>query len=510
MGFGVTQETWYPDPTQTGADYKLSEGLAPLARHKSDFTLVQGCSNQFSNQAHYGSTFWLTGANRYAVPGQNMANSISADQVVARHLGKDTRFSSMPLASEDSQGHGPGLSLAWSEKGKPVGGWNDPLRVFHKLFSADDMPLAQRQAAIAENRSVLDAVLMDAKRVQRGLSKTDTDKLDEYFQGIRDVETRLNKDEDWLDVPKAKAPLDEPEPGLKGKDEIELMYKLIVAAIQTDSTRAITYRMPAATLLTSLDIGMNPHTLSHYAPGPRMDASKIRDKAHCELLAGLLDKLTQSHRRYRRLKPFGQHDRCLWFEHPQHSLSGQLPDDSGRRRRRPQNGTASGPAQRHPALQCVAHHAAWDGHRRRTSRRQFGHRQSAASMKTVIINQVYVSFITLCACVALQAEEQPQVLFAEKHFAFIDNYCLSCHDADTQKGKVNLEDLSFQIQDLPTAELWQEVLNTVNAGEMPPEKKKQPKPQEKADFLADLADTMVLARKALSDYTKIRSTRSRE
>ena len=291
MGFGVTQETWYPDPAQTGADYKLPQGLAPLARHKSDFTLVQGCSNQFSDQAHYGSTFWLTGANRYAVPGQNMANSISADQVVAGHLGKDTRFSSMPLASEDSHGHGPGLSLAWNEKGKPVGGWNDPVRVFHKLFSADDMPLAQRQAAIAENRSVLDAVMKDAKRVQRGLSKNDTDKLDEYFQGIRDVETRLNKDEDWLDVPKAKAPIDEPAPGLKGKDEIEIMYRLIAAAIQTDSTRAITYRMPAATLLNSLDIGLNPHTLSHYAPGPRMDASKVRDKAHCELLAGLLDRL---------------------------------------------------------------------------------------------------------------------------------------------------------------------------------------------------------------------------
>ena len=49
-------------------------------------------------------------------------------------------------------------------------------------------------------------MLVEAKRVQRGLTKTDTDKLDEYFQGIRDIETRLNKDETWLDVPKAKPP----------------------------------------------------------------------------------------------------------------------------------------------------------------------------------------------------------------------------------------------------------------------------------------------------------------
>jgi hypothetical protein len=296
MGFGVTQETWYPDPAQQGADYTLPKGLAPLARHKSDFTIVQGCHNQYNAGAHSGSTYWLTGANRYAIPGQNMANSISVDQVIAQNRGHATRFASLPLVGDDpfNGGHGPGLSLAWDKKGKPIGGIKDPLRVFHKLFSADDMPLEQRQAAIAHNRSVLDTVLKDAKRVQRGLSKTDNDKLDEYFQGIRDIETRLSKDEDWLGVAKAKAPIPEPDPGLKGKDEIELMYKLIVAALQTDSTRAITYRLPVGTLLNSLDTGLNPHTVSHYAPGPRMEASRKRDKANGQLLAGLIDQLKAS------------------------------------------------------------------------------------------------------------------------------------------------------------------------------------------------------------------------
>ena len=296
MGFGVTKETWYPDLKDTGADYKLSEGLSPLARHKKDFTIVQGCSNQYSNEAHWGSTFWLTGANRYSVPGQNMANSISVDQVAARHLGQETRFASMPLNSSDSSdgsgsGHGPGLSLSWDQRGKPVAGFSDPWQVFHKLFSADDLPLAQRQAAIAEKRSVLDAVLTEAKRVQRGLSKNDNDKLDEYFQGIRDIEVRLGKDEDWLDVPKAKAPLAEPAPGLKGRDEIKMMYDLIVAALQTDSTRVMSYRLPGQNLLKSLGVTLSAHNISHYSSGERLEASKIRDKAHAELLAGLIDKL---------------------------------------------------------------------------------------------------------------------------------------------------------------------------------------------------------------------------
>ena len=107
-GFGVTKETWFPDITDIGADFTLPQGLSPLARHKSDITVVQGCSNQYSNEAHWGSTFWLTGANRYSIPGQNMANSISADQVVAEQLGQDTRFSSIQLNGSDLQGHGPG------------------------------------------------------------------------------------------------------------------------------------------------------------------------------------------------------------------------------------------------------------------------------------------------------------------------------------------------------------------------------------------------------------------
>lgn len=127
--------------------------------------------------------------------------------------------------------------------------------------------------------------------VRQPSPKTDTDKLDEYFQGIRDIETRLNKDEAWLDVPKAKPPLDEPEPGLKGKAEIEIMQDLIVAALQTDSTRSLSYRMPGQSLLQSLDLKPSSHNVSHYSPGQRMEASKMRDKTHSELLARLIDKL---------------------------------------------------------------------------------------------------------------------------------------------------------------------------------------------------------------------------
>ncbi|HEX4132286.1 MAG TPA: DUF1552 domain-containing protein [Pirellulales bacterium] len=293
FGWGVTEETWMPDAKVTGPDYTLPPGLAPLERHKADFTVVQGLANKFANEAHWGSTFWLTGANRYAEPGQSFHNSISVDQVVAARLGTDTRFASIQLSSPDggANGHGPGLSLAWDTRGKPMAGMENPLVAYHRLFSDETMPLAQRQALLAQKRSVLDAVLADARRVQRDLNKTDTDKLDEFFQGVRDIETRLSKDEQWLPVPKPKTPLTEPKPGLAGRDEIALMYDLIAVALQTDTTRIVTYRQPVGSLLGSLGLKIAAHDMTHYTTGDRLDASQRRDVAQSELLAGLLDKL---------------------------------------------------------------------------------------------------------------------------------------------------------------------------------------------------------------------------
>ena len=293
FGWGVTNETWFPDKTKVGADWQLSEGLRPLARHQKDITVLQGCANKFANEAHWGSTFWLTGANRYAEPGQSFHNSISVDQVAAAHLGKETRFASIQLNTPDvaNSGHGPGLSMAWDPRGKPMAGLENPVAAFHRLFSDDTTPLSERQAMLAQKRSVLDAVLEDAKRVQNGLTKTDIDKLDEYYQSIRDIEVRLGKDEQWLSVPKSKPPVAEPKPGLAGKAEIEVMYDLIVAALQTDSTRVLTYRQPVGTLLQSLGTKVAPHDMSHYSPGDRMAASQKRDTTQSELLAGLIDKL---------------------------------------------------------------------------------------------------------------------------------------------------------------------------------------------------------------------------
>ena len=110
-------------------------------------------------------------------------------------------------------------------------------------------------------------------------------------------------------------------------------------------------------------------------------------------------------------------------------------------------------------------------------------------------------FLSLCLPLFLlsQAVAAPEAILAKKHQAFLNQYCMDCHDAETEKGSVNLEDLSFNIKTIQDAELWQEVLAALNSGEMPPEKKKQPTRDQKASFLDDLSNVMVKARKILSD-----------
>jgi len=96
--------------------------------------------------------------------------------------------------------------------------------------------------------------------------------------------------------------------------------------------------------------------------------------------------------------------------------------------------------------------------------------------------------------------EKPQpAAMKERHRALLKENCRSCHGEEKQKGKFRVDDLPFSITDLATAERWQKVLNQMNSGEMPPEDEKQPAKAAKTDFLDDLSNVMVAARRNLSD-----------
>ena len=115
---------------------------------------------------------------------------------------------------------------------------------------------------------------------------------------------------------------------------------------------------------------------------------------------------------------------------------------------------------------------------------------------------IRIFFTIFATCVAFQtrlAGEIPKASMPTKHKAVLEAHCFQCHNEKKKKGKVRLDDLPYTITDIITAERWQKVLNVLNANEMPPEDEEPLPSSAKVDLLDDLANTMVDARKLLSD-----------
>lgn len=247
-------------PTKTGTDYELTPLLKPLARHRRDFTLFSNLDHGVKG-GHFAVHTFLTGVN--AADARAMPEGgISVDQRAAEHIGSRTRFPALTIGSADGL-HG-GCQMSWTRTGTRVPPIPGPRELFRALF-IDDSSSAKKKAAdrIRLQGSILDAVLGDAKSLQRRLNKTDNEKLDEYFTSVRDVEHRLALDEQWQKVPKPNAPNEEPRNQGLAQD-LPRIYDLMVLALQTDSTRIATLEIGGS--FAARDIGINKgyHSLSHH------------------------------------------------------------------------------------------------------------------------------------------------------------------------------------------------------------------------------------------------------
>ena len=112
-------------------------------------------------------------------------------------------------------------------------------------------------------------------------------------------------------------------------------------------------------------------------------------------------------------------------------------------------------------------------------------------MKFTSLAIIFVTFLS-------HAGDIPQI--GRDTIMFVDKFCISCHDSLSEKGDLDLTKLSTELKTHKIADTWYKVMNSINAGEMPPpKKKKQPSNSEKAVALQDLSKSMVKARKYLGD-----------
>jgi hypothetical protein len=297
-GFGPSGH-WYP--TEAGPDYQKSPGLEPLAKYRKDFSVLSNLTNTQCTGfgGHDGCGTYLTSADIARTPGRSFHNDISCDQVAAAAIGSDLRFPSLTLSadSKDMAGGGPGNSLAWDAYGNPVFGESDPVRVFSQLFGDGGMTLEQQRQRLQSDQSVLDVLTSDAKSVSNHVGRDDKQKLEEYFQSVRDIEGRLKRNVEWLDRPKPNATLSEPGSGLRGTAYVDMMFDLIVAAMQTDSTRVATFRMPTNSLLEELAeeegylVGAHPMTHWRAIDTNEYRALVWREKKLSVMFGSMIDKL---------------------------------------------------------------------------------------------------------------------------------------------------------------------------------------------------------------------------
>ena len=82
---------------------------------------------------------------------------------------------------------------------------------------------------------------------------------------------------------------------------------------------------------------------------------------------------------------------------------------------------------------------------------------------------------------------------------FIEKHCIACHGPEKQKGKLRLDELPIELSNDSIAAHWQDVLDNLNAGDMPPEEEPQPGKKELTTFLAELTGKLKNARRQLSD-----------
>ncbi len=280
FGTGMNIREFFP--ADTGRDCSLPRILQPLEDFRSRMTVLSGMQLEHGG-GHTGDYSFLTGTEGWTSSG--IQGGVSADQVVARHAGKSTRFPSLQLSIARGTNFGnQGLAtLSWSESGIPLAAENDPHVIFSRLFQIDDVKEAKaREQGFRRRGSILDLVRDQATQLQRNVGKRDRQKLDEYFTSVREIERQLQRDIDWSKKPKPKPQLagigdysQSLTPDSKDFDYTryqKLMYDLIALALDTDSTRVITYnvrRELAGGTFAVHGVSKGFHALTHHNNDPK-------------------------------------------------------------------------------------------------------------------------------------------------------------------------------------------------------------------------------------------------
>ena len=246
-GCGFHRHEWWAKGE--GAEMELGKVLHPLNDFRNRMVFIRGLYNAeaLKGNIHSSQTGNLLSGAPLASGGR-IQSGTSVDQYVAQQIGHRTRLPSLVLGCEKAN---PSVHkdysmlysshISWSSPTTPT-----PLEVYPAL-AFDQMFKDKAQAG---DRSVLDAVLLDAKDLRRNISRLDQQKLDEYLNSVREVEKRIQSAgkrgelQGWRPT-LAKPDMPRPKDGYPQDivEHMRIMSDLLVLAFQTDTTRICTLKL---------------------------------------------------------------------------------------------------------------------------------------------------------------------------------------------------------------------------------------------------------------------------
>jgi len=246
-GNGFHAKEWWAKGE--GAAMQLGRVLEPLAGFRDKLTMVNGLYHEQARKGNIHSS--QTGNMLSGAPlasGGEIASGTSFDQVLAASVGSATKVPSLVLGCEASN---PSVHKNYSMLYSSHISWSSPTTPTPlELFPALAFDRLFKDGAAAGTKSVLDAVLDDARDFRRGVSVADRRTLDEFLESVQSVESRIagagrrGELQGWrptLEKPDRERPADGIPQDIA--EHMRLMCDIVVLAFQTDTTRITTLKL---------------------------------------------------------------------------------------------------------------------------------------------------------------------------------------------------------------------------------------------------------------------------
>jgi hypothetical protein len=301
MGCDITR--WTPPGNQRLEE--LSPSLSPLEPVKDRVTVISNLElrNAYPGTHATSNASFLSAAKAKRTESTDYHLGITADQIAAQRIGRDTQLASLELAmdlvamvGQCDNGYACVYQncLSWSSPTSPLPPEAHPRIVFEQLFGEGGSS-ADRRAALRSRASLLDSVMDEFARLQNTLGPSDRERVSNYLEAVRDVERRIQQAEAAAtrnELPDLDRPLGVPT---SYADHARLMFDLQRLALQGDITRVVTFQMARETSnRTYPEIGVNDphHPLTHHGNDPEKIAKVAQiNRFHVSLFAEFLESL---------------------------------------------------------------------------------------------------------------------------------------------------------------------------------------------------------------------------